>query len=218
MAVEPLSRLPNHSRNYYATLGRLVVEWNLAEATLRTLLNKLAGPESFEDEMRAHLLTAELGSTGLAQALRSHADTMNDRKLVEAIDHAVKCYENLRGHRNYYVHGIVTLLPISKTKTVGHIHYFEAKGRLIQRRDRVTVSSLNDVYRWAIGLRRYAHGIVTYLVTQRMVARGLPPRHSKLPRKLRRPPQVQKSARHLGVPSQSPQASGLSSRQLVKAR
>ncbi len=218
MAIEPLSALPKHSRDHYATLGRLVVEWNLAEATLRLLLNKVAGPDGFDSETRAQLLTSELGAVGLAQALQSHADVMQDRKLAAAIDYAVKCYQNLRGHRNYYVHGIVTLIPISRARTVGHIHYFEAKGRFIQRRDKVGIATLAQVYRWAFSLRKYAHGIVTFLVTQRMVTRGLPPKYSRLPRKPHLPPQVRKSARHLGVPPQLPQASGFSRQQPKKRR
>ncbi len=200
MAVEPLSKLPRGAQNYYAILGRIVIEWNHAESQLRGMLSRMAGPEGTTAAMRAQILTSELGAVGLEHALRTHIAHLTDRKFAKSATHAVDFYARLRPYRNYYVHGILTLIAFKDTGYVGFIHYLEAKGKFVERREMVLAKTLETLFGHATKFRVFAQGLVAYQVAQRIAALGGPTDIGKLPRRPPLPPQLQKPARHLVAP------------------
>ena len=94
----------------YAAMGRLVVIYNRAEFEIRGLLTDLAANFQ-QDNRRAHILTAEIGSVGLENAIRAIAGALLPKVEREAIEHALKLSTEVRGYRNYYVHGISEISP-----------------------------------------------------------------------------------------------------------
>jgi hypothetical protein len=163
-----LQDLPQDERDYLPVFGRLIVEWNLAESNLRGLLTNLVGdPRSVDAHLRATIMVAELGGVGIENALRSFADTTNRGELGDALKHVADHYSRLRVRRNYYVHGILTVIAGSDKGAVGTIHYLEAKGKVVERRETVPSKALEDVIRQTITFKEYVRGIINWMVQDR---------------------------------------------------
>jgi hypothetical protein len=199
--MEPtLPEIPESEQIYFAAIGRLVAEWNLAEANLRSLLTRLvARPENPVETMRATILTAELGAVGMEHALRALAENIYGAPLGDAIKHVAGCYARLRAYRNYYVHGIHTLITHADSGTQGAIHYLEAKSKLVERTELVDRAVLEKTTAHVIQLKDYVRGILVYLMTEQMAKRGFSLPISKLPDMPPLPSELQKPARHFGV-------------------
>jgi hypothetical protein len=190
-----LPEISESERDYLSAFGRFVIEWNLAESNLRGLLMRLASDNQPTFSLQAGILTAEMGSITLERALRTYASTIKLGKATEAIEHAAQFYQLLRGYRNYYAHGIVSVLPHEESASiVGRVHTFEAKGKFVVRLEFIAKPALEEAH--AIALREYVRDIHLQLIAQAlgpMYADGF-----ELPPKPPLPAQLQKSEQRLG--------------------
>jgi len=87
--------------NVLAEIGQLLVTWNNVEDNLRLLLMEICGGETPGNK----ILTAELNGVTLVSALRSAANEILPDDLALAIDSAAIRFDELRNHRNHFVHG-----------------------------------------------------------------------------------------------------------------
>jgi hypothetical protein len=117
-----ITETPASDDSFLIALGTLVIDWNFAEGWMGTLLSSLVEPSD-----TAKILTAELGSVGLENALTAFANHIVTADQGDAIKHAVKMFARLRGHRNYYIHAVVFQ---AGDPPVGYTHSQSAKGRL----------------------------------------------------------------------------------------
>jgi hypothetical protein len=186
--------VPENERDYLATFGRLAQEWNLAESNLRGLLMRLASEDMKAFTLNAGILTAEMGSVAMENALRAFAASTIKGQVGEALEHAAKFYERLRAYRNYYVHSIVYVTAHADTGTVGGVHTFEAKGKLVERLEFISKHDLELATVQAIVLRDYVRGINLWLMAQTTEFLG----ELELPPKPPLPSRLRKSERHLG--------------------
>jgi hypothetical protein len=134
----PLGYVQARAR-YMAMLGELIVTWNQAESTLRTLLYYLCGGTT-----ATHILTAELGAMGIYHGLKSIAPTMRPEVQV-AIECVADRYDLLREYRNYYVHGITGVGFVPRQDAVGHAWMASAKGKLRVAEDKIPLTTLDQI-------------------------------------------------------------------------
>jgi hypothetical protein len=147
---------------FLAAFGHMIITWNVAESSLIRLLAGLCGTGSVSTILKAQIVTAELGSIGLSNALRTFADIILPPKLTEAVNHAVEYYERLRTYRNYYTHGITHILPVSDGPR-GFIRIITAKGSLTEEKDFVSFNDLKFVSGHASCLHSYVETISNHL-------------------------------------------------------
>jgi hypothetical protein len=103
MSDDPLSPKPDDEMrcSYLCALGRLIVNWNQAENSLRQILIDLCGASP-----AIWILTAELGSVSLENALKGASFDIGQARLTPYIEHCIEWFSRLREYRNYYVHSI----------------------------------------------------------------------------------------------------------------
>lgn len=158
-------------RDYLAAFGELILTWNQAENTLRNLLLAACGVST-----ATHILTAELGSRGLSDGLRSIAVTLNI-ELQDAVEAVTALYDRLLAYRNYYVHGISSI-GIANGLGVGLANIASAKGKLGFSEDRVTYQQLVNARTYALQLRDEA-GAILDTINPREGSRVDPPLPSR---------------------------------------
>ncbi len=173
---------------FLAAFGRMIITWNLAESALRRLLTGLCGAKSIADTLKAKIVTAELSSVGLSQALQTFADIILPPNHAEAINHAVKYYELIRAYRNYYAHGIAGIIPFTEGPR-GFIRITTAKGTLTENKDFVSLDDLKLMIGHAYRLNFYVEAISNHLFDDK----GL----FSLPDKPPLPDNLQKTRLHL---------------------
>jgi hypothetical protein len=188
---DPVAELRESHRLYLAALGMMVMKWNVAESFLRHLVASLLDGSGSTRDDRKYILVSELGPIGIQHALNTFADDFQDTELRDALRHVSKYYELLRGHRNYYAHGIINLVP-ENAGIYGNIHYLEAKGKLIRRRDLIDVTALNQVTQNARALYYYVQRLLDHIPEKSKTRR--------MPDKPPLPPSVSKSAIYLAAP------------------
>ena len=121
----------------YALLGMFVIAWNQAEFALQMLLVNMG-----DKSLAAKVMAAELGSVGMANALKSVARSY-DEKIDAAVDHLCKYVARVREYRNYYVHGIA-MVDMRDGAAFASITSASAKGKLVIDIDNVSASDLNE--------------------------------------------------------------------------
>jgi hypothetical protein len=189
---DPVAELREGNRLYLAAFGLMVMKWNVVESFMRHLVASLINGSGSTRNDRSHILVSELGPIGIQHALNTFADDFQQTELGDALRHAAKYYELLRGYRNYYAHGIINLVP-GGAGMRGHIHYLEAKGKLIRRQDLIDVTALNQVTHNARTLYYYVQRLLPHLPEKS--------KRLRMPDKPPLPPPVSKSAIYLVAPS-----------------
>ena len=116
---------------FLIAFSHMILTWNNAEGTLRGLLAHLIGSDSLRESLKSQVLTAELGTTGLADTLRALAINILPQNVGKSVSHAVDYFERTRSYRNYYVHGVTSILPV-KSGPHGLIVNITAKGKLVE--------------------------------------------------------------------------------------
>ena len=113
MDEQPKSVLIRDPSQLPSVLGHIVIAWNRCEGAIRELPHTLASLGNVELRTVSDILISELGTVGLAQALKCFADEfpLDHQRLSEEVDHVAAVYGALRPHRNYNVHGITAFTP-----------------------------------------------------------------------------------------------------------
>ena len=148
--------------SYIVAFGRMVMAWNRAEASLRQLLAGLCGGNTIEANLKARIVTAELGSAGLTYALNSFAANLLPPEVAERVEHAVKYYDRLRVYRNYYVHGITSVTTATQ-QALGIIIMMTAKNELVEHQDFIAVDRLQWLEEKSEVLHTFAVAIMRHL-------------------------------------------------------
>ncbi|RWH74484.1 hypothetical protein [Mesorhizobium sp.] len=132
-------------RDFLASLGALIVEYNGAENAFRNLLASAATakPVSLEAIALAQILTVEMGNVALSQAMQSYASDIAPAEMEQPLKDAAKYLDTIREHRNFYVHGISVVLTFSDAGTLGQIYSMTAKSALKEHRTAIAKSDLD---------------------------------------------------------------------------
>jgi hypothetical protein len=140
MSDDSPSQEPNDEtrRSYLCALGSLIVNWNQAENSLRRILIDLCGASP-----AIWLLTAELGSVSLENALKSASFDIGPARLSPYIDHCIEWFSRLREYRNYYVHSINDIGLNSAEKVVGVYLQVSAKKRITVHSEFIGLDRIN---------------------------------------------------------------------------
>lgn len=173
---------------FLAAFGHMIITWNIAESALRRLLAGLCGAKSVADILKAKIVTVELGPIGLADALKTFADIILPPSPAEAVNHAVKYYDRIRAYRNYYVHGITGIIPVSDGPH-GFILITTAKGTLTENKDIVSLNDIKTLTGHANQLHWYVEAIISHLFSEEALF--------SLPHKPPLPKTLQKTRQHL---------------------
>lgn len=171
---------------FLIAFAHMILTWNMTEGTMRGLLAHFIGSESVREVLKGRILTAELGTTGLADALRALAINILPEDVGKPVSHAVDYFERVRSYRNYYVHGITNILN-STSGPHGFIISFAAKGKLIEHKDLVSVADLAFVTDHSMDLKNYITRIGAHLQwTAELFGGSRPPlpEQPQLPKKL----------------------------------
>lgn len=164
----------------------------MTEGTMRGLLAHFIGSDSVRESLKSRILTAELGTTGLADALRALAINVLPEDVGKSVSHAVDYFERVRSYRNYYVHGVTDIIN-STSGPHGFIINFAAKGKLIEHRDIVSVADLAFVTDHSMDLKNYVTIISAHLQwTVELFGGSRPP--------LPEPPQLPKKLTKTAIP------------------
>jgi hypothetical protein len=188
--------------SFYAALGRMTVEWNLMESNVRGLLGELCGNEGIERLVPMYILTVELGSLGLINALDAVANELLPADQAVAVKHATKYFDTLRVYRNYYTHDL-NLVQAFADGTIGMIGSIDAKAKLVFRQEKITEDRLVFVAKHAHILCYYIRGIISYRLWMRHPEREQLLRPPELPRMPPVPAPLQKPGIRLGLRPQS---------------
>jgi hypothetical protein len=177
-----------YEAEFLAAFGHMIISWNEAESALRRLLAGLCGAKSVADILKAKIVTIELGPIGLGNALQTFADIILPPTPAEAVKHAIKYYQRVLAYRNYYVHGITSVIPASDGPR-GLILITTAKGTLTENRDIVSLNHIKSVTGHANQLHSYVEAVISHLLSDE----GL----CSLPHKPPLPDKIQKTRQHL---------------------
>jgi hypothetical protein len=132
------------TESYLISLGRLVLQYNEAETRLRRLLVSAFEPISPRDVMLAQIMTVELGNVGLTQALQSYANDLAPLTIREHILHAGTYFDRIREYRNFYVHGVTSVMG-RQENPIGLFHTRTAKGSLKDHKGFVSKADLDQL-------------------------------------------------------------------------
>ncbi len=171
---------------FLIVFAHMILTWNMTEGTMRGLLAQFIGSDSARDVLKSRILTVELGTTGLADALRALAVNILPQDVGKSVSHAVDYFERIRSYRNYYVHGTTNILNATSGPH-GFIVNMAAKGKLVEHKDRVSVPDLAFVTDHSMTLRNYVTGISCHLLWTAEFdggSRPLLPEPPQLPKKL----------------------------------
>jgi hypothetical protein len=108
MDERPGFQLIGDHRDIPLILGLVVMTWNGCEEGLRQIIRSVATRGRMENTALVEVLSTELGTLGLTQAVRCYANEFpdSDQDLAEAFRHVAALCERLKAYRNHYVHGI----------------------------------------------------------------------------------------------------------------
>lgn len=185
----------SEDQSFLIALGHLTINWNFAEAWLRTLLASLVKQPFVGD-----ILTTELGAVGIENALGAFATHVVSEDQGNAMKHAAKLYGRLRGYRNYYIHG--TIYHLDGTDT-GHAVAHSAKGSLKKHGARLKAFQITEMSQRCRALGMYVRQIHANVNQTPLDGGGPPP----LPDMPPLPPEVDKNAPYPQSLSSQPQAS-----------
>lgn len=138
----------------FAALGELVIEWNLTESWLRNLLFQFAG-----EWPASEILTTELGTTGVIQALQAFAADFLSVEYRDGIKHATKYFEILREYRNHYVHGMIYVNEDARWQ--GFVDSTSSKGRLVESAHVVHSPQIKAITAHCLTLTHYLQDLVS---------------------------------------------------------
>jgi hypothetical protein len=175
------------NNRFLIALGQLVLDWNFAEGWMRYLLATLAG----QDDQISQILTVELGSVGLENALTAFANHILQPEHGDGVLHGVEMYERLRVHRNYYVHGVLVHIDY---KQFGIAMSVSAKGKIKQEVDRVDAVRLEMIAAQCCALGDYLSALRSHILglkqenDEPFPLPNKPPLPEKLAKTPRRPP------------------------------
>jgi hypothetical protein len=171
---------------FEGALGAAIIAWNQAEMVIRGLLVTLSG-----DGMVSYILTAELGSQGIIDALNAIAP-MKGKELRVAIVTVSAYYERLRAYRNYYVHGLMASGSDGKEAS-GLIYTSSAKGKFGIAQDIVPIDQVKWLRERCLDLMKGGAAITSRLRLPELPAE---PPILPTPQTLVRPPPLRKSLRY----------------------
>jgi hypothetical protein len=119
-----------------------VIRWNLVEIVVQDVLVALLGKST-----AATATVIEMGSTSLANAVKSAAEDIEDKAVQKNIYHLLEGIERLRAYRNYYIHSIMIMMPkdLGGKIVCGRLMSSQAKGKLKYSEGWVSQSDL-DVF------------------------------------------------------------------------
>jgi len=188
-------------REYLIHLGESLIAWNQAEMVLRGLLTRLCG-----EGLVSLILTAELGSQGMVDALRS-ISPLHSKEFNVAINTIAKYYETLRAYRNYYFHGLIAVSSgIEIQKASGLLNVASSKGKLGVATQNIPLSEI-DTLRSRCETLMGATGDLIDLMFPQEGSRVNPPLPT--PESLPPPPTLKKQLRYpLNDPPQQPSSGG----------
>ncbi len=175
----------NSKTSILATLGELAINWNVAEAWIRTLAGSYAGKT-----VVGEILTIELGTIGLQNVLCAVAKHAPLAEEADALLYCAKLYERLRGYRNYYIHGTIFAVEYANRPAAGFTYMKSAKGQIKSHGARVEAHQIQTVADQCYGLALYARQIYHHLHGDSQNGGARPP----LPDKPPLPPEVDKNA------------------------
>lgn len=164
-------------------LGRIIITWNNLEASCRSLLSFLCDhPPGIKS------LTNELNGQSLYLALRSlgpHSVAPETQEIVEALAQGL---QRLNDHRNYYVHGAMSVGGATGRETLTLTTSY-AKGEIKIYEDIISKREMWEISEDAAILGLRAFDLCSYLMLKKQ---GLSP---KLPDKPFLPPELKKTRR-----------------------
>jgi hypothetical protein len=181
-------KLATYEANFYQAMGRAVIAWNNADTAMRILLNEMCGDSTASHLMRTAVLTSELGSVSLTNALRSLSDAIFPPNASAAVAHAVDYFERGLAFRNYYVHGIHKAEERTG-KTGGVVGTISAKTKLKAHQDFIPVEALEALAAHASAIENYADALKMWFRSPLDTAGSTLPRKPPLPDKLEKPHQ-----------------------------
>jgi hypothetical protein len=145
-------------------LGEMVLAFNRTERRLRDMLAGIVTSTSLNGRSItiAKIVTAELGGVGLTSALSSFANNVGDDPLGGLVNHAADYFDKVREYRNYYVHGIQTVIPTDKGGA-GFGSTESAKSKLKIHRGFVRQSEIEELTSHCETLTVYVNAVINCL-------------------------------------------------------
>jgi hypothetical protein len=134
-----------------------VIAWNHLEFTSKSLLSALLG-----NSPASWLVTSEMQNVSLANGIASCAIALGDIKLEAKIKHFIAGIEKLRNSRNFWMHGLVGVVPESEQSATcaGSISQIQAKGNVRHNEIKLTVKILGEFIESARLFRQYGQSII----------------------------------------------------------
>ncbi|MES2987039.1 MAG: hypothetical protein V4808_03950 [Pseudomonadota bacterium] len=158
-----LADSPPEFREFILTLGWAVFQWNSFERAVKQLLTELVRSGNPFD-MRGEILTAELGSRQLADALRAFGNDIFRGKDEGALVHCAKLFDGVLAYRNTYIHNIHMVVPekLAEPSPDKYIACFTTTSARSNVRDwhaTVALADLENFVKWSDGGAIYATGL-----------------------------------------------------------
>lgn len=180
--------------DFYRSYGFAVYAWNRAEQSVRNLLATIAAEDIHaQSNPRAVILTAELGSRGIVQALQSFANATMEAEAQDAVIFLVRYFEIVLSYRNYYVHGVTHITSANPNpkddkelneNPIGLIRHVSSKGKIIYHEDSIDYFDLERFIQWSNLMVRYSNQLSAHIYW--------PGERAPLPDKPTLPPQLVK--------------------------
>ncbi len=142
-----------------AAYGRAMMAWNTTELVLRLLLEVLIDEEKEAGRATVLALTADLSGVALETAVTSLAPHVCAEDRLPEILYALSLIDRIRGHRNYYAHGI-SHVSVVKDKPVAPILTWTAKPKIRQHCDNITVEDLDRFATWCAETSAYIKCVI----------------------------------------------------------
>ncbi len=154
----------DYERDYLTSLGNLILRYNNAEERSRSLLVDLttARPKTVRGIMLAKITTVELGAVGITHALQCYAKDVVESKFREPILHAADYMDRIREYRNFYVHGIGTIIN-TDSGPKGFLHTDSAKGSLKEHKTVISKEDIDGIAKHCDVAARYLNYLGVYL-------------------------------------------------------
>lgn len=105
--VDDIVRIGDH-RDIPLAIGMIAINWNRCQTFLFEILDELGSGGDWRRKHLVEILSVELSSVGIAQALNCYANELPNEvdDLADALRHTARFLERARAYRNYYIHGV----------------------------------------------------------------------------------------------------------------
>jgi hypothetical protein len=195
------SDILKHHHAIFAAVGELIYEWNNLEHVTRNLILRLVGRTA-----AAQILTANLGSVPLCEALRTIGNELTKQPVQDRIINAVQYIERLREYRNFYIHGFMFIAfqfeneqdmlnaNFGAAKPIGVLDSFSAKSRYSRSELDFAIEDVQTVVSWCKSGRRYVGNIMGFVRDSKVPPPARPPQ--SLPEMLPLPDKLKKLHRY----------------------